>query len=85
MPCLINSLIKLEFLRCMVASPVRGGVMWPRARALGNMAPAPFCSPSPAKWGRGKGERDELRSHGCRRGLNYLARHGGLTYATNFG
>ena len=48
------------------------------------MAPTPFCSPSPAKRGRGRGERAALRTHGCRRGLNYVARHGGLTYGMNF-
>ena len=56
-----------------------------QGEALGKMAPTPFCSPSPAWRGRGKGERDALKTHGCRRGPKYVARHGGLTYATNFG
>ena len=42
-----------------------------------------ICSPSPAKRGRGKGERVAASTHGCRRGPNYVARHGGLAYATN--
>jgi hypothetical protein len=50
------------------------------------MAPTPFYSPSPAWRGRGKGERAALGTHPALRdrGLNYAARHGGLTYGTNF-
>jgi hypothetical protein len=53
--CNIGSFTKLEFLRCMVVSPVRGGIIWPRATALGRMAPTPFSFPLPRQAGEGEG------------------------------
>ena len=80
--CPISSFIKLDFLRRMVASPVRGGVMWPRAKPWERRPPPPSVPPPPLGGGGG---RDALKTHGCRRGPNYVARQGGLTYAANVG
>jgi hypothetical protein len=53
--------------------------------ALGRTDPTPFCFPSPAGRGRGEGERAARGTHGCRRGPNYAARHGGLVDAAHLG
>jgi hypothetical protein len=65
--------------------PRQGGNNLAQRKALGRMAPTPIYSPFPAKRGRGKGERAAIRTHGCRRGRNYVTRHGGLTYDMNLG
>ena len=62
-------------------SPVRGGITYPGARALGGMAPTRFLFPFPCLPGE-KGR--VLRTHGCHRGPCYPARYCGLTYAVNF-
>ncbi len=48
------------------------------------MSPHLLLFPLPRLAGAGERGDGRAQTHGCRRGLNYVARHGGLTYAMKF-